>query len=259
MNALTADAFDIAAAHPADPHPVPVRAGGPGARARPRRPPRGAQERDRRRGVLRGPLPGAPVMPGVLLMESLAQAAGHLAAQRRRRPAPRWKSTWSGIDDAKFRRPVVPGDRLRLEVRLLHRRGALCRVRGEVKMRRAAGGRGAACCCRWRRCPAPEVDPTARVAAGAVLGPGRAASGPTAVIGPRVRLGAAHRPCESPRRHRRRHRAGRGNHVFPFASIGLAPQDLKYRGRADAAGDRRPQRVPRVRRPSTAAPRAGAA
>ena len=79
-----------------------------------------------------GHFPGAPVMPGVLLMEGLAQAAGIWLLQDAPDPG-RLEVHLVGIDDAKFRRPAVPGDQLRLEVTVLHRRGALCRVRGEVR------------------------------------------------------------------------------------------------------------------------------
>src|SRR5512141_3296613 len=63
-----------------------------------------------------GHFPGAPLMPGVLMIETLAQVATILltesgsAADRASRPYLR------GVDRAKFRLPVVPGDRLRLEV-----------------------------------------------------------------------------------------------------------------------------------------------
>ena len=80
-----------------------------------------------------GHFPGAPVMPGVLLMEGLAQAAGIWLLQDAPDPG-RLEVHLVGIDDAKFRRPAVPGDQLRLEVTVLHRRGALCRVRGEVRL-----------------------------------------------------------------------------------------------------------------------------
>ena len=81
-----------------------------------------------------GHFPGAPVMPGVLLMEGLAQAAGIWLLQNAPDPG-RLEVHLVGIDDAKFRRPAVPGDQLRLEVTVLHRRGALCRVRVDDRAR----------------------------------------------------------------------------------------------------------------------------
>src|SRR6187399_1911853 len=66
-----------------------------------------------------GHFPGEPVMPGVLIMESLAQAAGIWLLQKAEDPQ-RVEVHVVGIDDAKFRRPVVPGDTLQLEVKVLH-------------------------------------------------------------------------------------------------------------------------------------------
>src|SRR5258706_12416509 len=67
-----------------------------------------------------GHFPGAPVMPGVLLMESLAQAAGIWLLQGAADPQ-RLEVQLLGIDEAKFRRPAVPGDRLEPEVNVIHR------------------------------------------------------------------------------------------------------------------------------------------
>src|SRR5262245_32178195 len=62
-----------------------------------------------------GHFPGTPVMPGVLLMEGLAQAAGVWLLKAA--PDPRAVEIQVvGIDDAKFRRPVTPGDQLQLQV-----------------------------------------------------------------------------------------------------------------------------------------------
>jgi len=92
-----------------------------------------------------------------------------------------------GFDDTKFRRPVVPGDQLRLEVQLVHRRGDLVRFHGEVRVgeSRAAEAR---LLLQVATLPSPEVDPLARVAAGAVLEPG-VRVGPFCLVGERVRLG----------------------------------------------------------------------
>ncbi len=173
-----------------------------------------------------GHFPGAPVMPGVLLMESLAQAAGIWLLKKAPDPAG-IEIHVVGIDDAKFRRPAVPGDQLRLEVQLLRRHGPLCRFRGEV---RAGNHRVAEAelLLQILTLPVAEVDPTARVAPGGVLGPG-VRIGPYCVVGPQVRLGAgtvleSHVVVDGDTT------LGAGNRVYPFASIGLAPQDLKYRG-----------------------------
>lgn len=173
-----------------------------------------------------GHFPGSPVMPGVLLMESLAQAAGIWLLQDARDPR-ELEVHLVGIDGAKFRRPVVPGDSLRLEVRVLHRRGPLCRVRGEVHAgeQRVAEAR---LLLQVVRLPPPEVDPSARVAPGAQLAPG-VRVGPYCVVGPEVRLGPgcvvdSHAVIDGDTT------LGRDNHVYPFASIGLASQDLKYKG-----------------------------
>jgi UDP-N-acetylglucosamine acyltransferase len=173
-----------------------------------------------------GHFPGAPVMPGVLLMESLAQAAGLWLLKDA--PDPRAVEVHVvGIDDAKFRRPVVPGDQLRLEVHVLHRRGGLCRVRGDVHVgeHRVAEGK---LLLQVAALKGPDIDPSARVARGAEVGPG-ARVGAYSLIGPGVRLGRrtivdSHVVIDG------RTTVGEGNRFYPFSSIGLAPQDLKYRG-----------------------------
>jgi 3-hydroxyacyl-[acyl-carrier-protein] dehydratase len=70
----------------------------------------------------RGHFPERPVMPGVLILEAMAQVAGILAFYSlggRRGHIP----LFTGIDKAKFRTPVVPGDQLRLELEVTRRRG----------------------------------------------------------------------------------------------------------------------------------------
>lgn len=173
-----------------------------------------------------GHFPGAPVMPGVLIMESLAQAAGIWLLSAAHDPA-HVEVHVVGIDEAKFRRPVTPGDRLELTVRLLHRRGPLCRMAGEVRVgdQRVAEAR---VLLQAVTLAPPVVDPSARVAPGAMLGAG-VRIGPYAIVGPQVIIGAgsvleAHAVVVGETT------LGRDNHLFPFCSLGQAPQDLKYRG-----------------------------
>jgi 3-hydroxyacyl-[acyl-carrier-protein] dehydratase len=80
-----------------------------------------------------GHFPGAPVMPGVLQIEALAQVGAILALrefENRDSKIP----FFSGIEYAKFRRPVVPGDSLILEVTALRIGSKVQKMRGEAKV-----------------------------------------------------------------------------------------------------------------------------
>jgi beta-hydroxyacyl-ACP dehydratase FabZ len=78
-----------------------------------------------------GHFPGAPIMPGVLVLEALAQVGGILAFQTTKE-ADDHLVIFLGIDRAKFRKPVIPGDQLRLEVTVLQQRHPYWRLRGEA-------------------------------------------------------------------------------------------------------------------------------
>ena len=65
-----------------------------------------------------GHFPGAPLMPGVLMLETLAQVAAILLIDREGQ-SPASRVFLRGVNEAKFRRQVVPGDQLRLEVTLI--------------------------------------------------------------------------------------------------------------------------------------------
>jgi beta-hydroxyacyl-ACP dehydratase FabZ len=78
-----------------------------------------------------GHFPNFPVMPGVLIIEAMAQTGGLLLLQDESDPA-RKLVFFAAIEEAKFRRPVVPGDQLRLEMEMLSRRSAFCRMKGQA-------------------------------------------------------------------------------------------------------------------------------
>ena len=79
----------------------------------------------------RGHFPGNPIMPGVLILEALAQAAGLLVAMSLDEGARRLPYL-VGVDAVKFRRPVVPGDRLSLEVDVMTHRGQYWKFRAQA-------------------------------------------------------------------------------------------------------------------------------
>src|SRR5271155_60202 len=78
-----------------------------------------------------GHFPGKPVMPGVLILESMAQAGGMLLLQEI--PDRDKKVMYlASINDVKFRRPVVPGDQLRIEVNIVTWKGDLCKIEAKA-------------------------------------------------------------------------------------------------------------------------------
>ena len=172
-----------------------------------------------------GHFPGAPLMPGVLMLESLSQAATLLLVQRGDAP-PSHRVYLRGVNGAKFRKQVVPGDRLRLEVTLGRRRTSLARARAAAYL----DDQVVAECelllglvpDRTRIDPSALVHASARIGEGTTIGP-HAAIGPDVQIGPNCRIGAS-TVIDG------RTEIGEGTEIYPFASIGLAPQDLKFRG-----------------------------
>ena len=172
-----------------------------------------------------GHFPGNPVMPGVLMIETLAQAAAVLLLEPAGEAAA-LRAVLRGVNSARFRRQVVPGDRLRVTVSIRRRRrgmavaAAVAHV-GEHVVVEAELRLGLLF-------DEARIDPTARVAPEARIGAGTVV-GPNAVIGPHVQIGrgclvGASAVVDGWTE------IGDETQVFPFASIGLIPQDTKFRG-----------------------------
>jgi 3-hydroxyacyl-[acyl-carrier-protein] dehydratase len=80
-----------------------------------------------------GHFPGKPIMPGVLIIEAMAQTGGLLLLLEI--PDREKKLLYFvAIDDARFRRPVVPGDQLKVEVKVISWRGDFCKLEGKARV-----------------------------------------------------------------------------------------------------------------------------
>ena len=168
-----------------------------------------------------GHFPGAPVMPGVLMIEALTQVATVLLLEREGRGL---QVFLRGVDSAKFRRQVGPGDSCSSKSssaggtparpRPLHRPHADTLVAETdllLELRRTVDID-----------PRAIVHPSARIGAGTVVGP-NAAIGANVGVGQNCRIGASAVVDGWTD-------IGDETQIYPFASIGLNPQDLKYRG-----------------------------
>ncbi len=78
-----------------------------------------------------GHYPGHPIMPGVLIVESMAQVGGFLMMQDLD-DAEEKLPFFAGIDKARFRRPVVPGDQLRIVAEMIKSRGSIAKIRAKA-------------------------------------------------------------------------------------------------------------------------------
>ena len=171
-----------------------------------------------------GHFPGNPLMPGVMMIETLVQVATLLLLGSTG-DVPTGRVALRGVNNAKFRKQVVPGDRLCLDVTLRSRDGEAVVVRGVATV---ADQTVAEADLLLDIGKSAYIDKTARVHPDAVIGPGTVI-GPNAVVGRGVRLGRACRVGASAIVEGDTE-LGEECEIFPFASVGLIPQDLKYEG-----------------------------
>jgi len=80
-----------------------------------------------------GHFPGHPVMPGVLIIEAMAQAGGCMIFAQVEKPEEKLMYL-AGVDKARFRRPVVPGDQLLMTIEVITARHGLIRVKAEARV-----------------------------------------------------------------------------------------------------------------------------
>ena len=85
-------------------------------------------------GIFQGHFPGRPIMPGVLIVEALAQAAGVLAVESLGLSNSGKLVYFMAIENAKFRTPVEPGCLLKLDVEFVQKRSTVCKFAGRASV-----------------------------------------------------------------------------------------------------------------------------
>ena len=174
-----------------------------------------------------GHFPNHPIMPGVLIMEALAQVGVVMAL---RVPENEGKLLYfAGIDKVRFRKPVVPGDQLRLEVQTIWIRGNLGKMQGRAFVEHELAAEGEFTFSLADRetggvkiHPTAQVHPSAKLGKGVEVGPGTVI-GPEVTIGEKTKVGAN---CLIARWTT----IGKENQLHQGVTIASPPQDIKYKG-----------------------------
>ena len=174
-----------------------------------------------------GHFPDHPIMPGVLILEAIAQTGVVMAL---RMPDAEGKLLYfAGIDDVRFRRPVVPGDQLRLEVETLWVRSAIGKMKGKATVNGEVVVSGEFMfSLADRETGGLKIHPTATVHPKAILG-SAVEVGPYSIIGADVRVGDGTK-IEAHCLIAGWTTIGKENHIHHGVTIGTTPQDFKYKG-----------------------------
>jgi len=174
-----------------------------------------------------GHFPGIPIMPGVLVLEAMAQVGAVIALKM---PENEGKLVYfAGIDAVRFRKPVVPGDQLRIEVEALKMKGSIGKLKCSAKVDGEIVAEGEILfSVNERLSDEPKIHKTAVVHPSAQLGK-NVDIGPFVVIGPDVKIGdntkiGPHTLI------RKWTTIGQDNIIHHNVSIGTPPQDYKYKG-----------------------------
>ena len=191
-----------------------------------------------------GHFPDFPVMPGVLMVEAMAQVAGVLVLKSSRIARTSW-CCWPPSKQAKFRRPVRPGDQLRIEMKVTKRKASVAKMHGQATVDGVVVAEAELMCKLQDREPrvgspvADEPVPVPKRAHGDSSDchrrptssdlRKRSKSGRTASSAPSVEIGARTRLMAHVYVEGVTH-IGEDNIFYPYSTVGVASQDLKYKG-----------------------------